>query len=130
MAVPDNFTVSLIEINHLFDSGEIDFCDSEDTSDGRQSLYEDVLKQLEELKKGNMVWQEDFKYREAFSFLVECLKTNNLEIKSVDTSGDGDYKIIPVTQKMLVKIITQISIYDGNDIMTNIINKQGKKNEE
>jgi len=130
MAVPDNFTISLIEMNHLFDSGDLDFCDCEENPEAIQALFEDVLKHIENLKKGDMLHQDDCAYRESFSVIRECLYSNNLEIKSIDSNSDGDYKIIPVTQEIISKVLTQMSIYDGTDILTNIINKQGKKRNE
>ena len=125
IAIPDSFTITLMQVNKLFDSKSIDFYSGTDTPEGREDLLKEALSYIDELKNGKIVYQEEFTYREAFTIITKCLREKDLEIKSIDTNGDSDYKIIPVSEAMIVKIIQKMSIYNSEDIMTNIINKQG-----
>jgi hypothetical protein len=125
IAIPDSFTITLMQVNKLFDSKSVDFYKGTDTPEGREDLLKEALSYIDELKNGKIVYQEDFNHREAFTIITECLREKDLEIKSIDTNGDSDYKIIPVSEAMIVKIIQKMSSYNSEDIMTNIINKQG-----
>lgn len=123
VVMPDTFTVSLIEMNKLFDSGIFDIF-GPDTPENRQQILEEILLKVDDLKKGNMVHQEDCNF-ESFNVLRECLHEHDLVIQGVDSNSDGDNMIIPITMETITKIITTMSTYNGEDIMTNIINKQG-----
>jgi len=125
VAVPDSFIITLMQVNKLFDSKSLDFYSGTDTPEGREELLKEALSYVDELKNGKIVHQEDFNHREAFTIITECLRERDLEIKSMDTNGDSDYKIIPVNEEMIIKIIKQMSNYNSEDIMTNIINKIG-----
>lgn len=124
VTMPDTFTISLIEMNKLFDNGDFDIF-GPDTPENRQQILEDVLSQVDNLKKGQMVHQEDCNFNESFNVLRECLHEHDLVIQGIDSNSDGDNMIIPITMETITKIITTMSTYNGEDIMTNIINKQG-----
>jgi hypothetical protein len=125
VAVPDNFTISLIEMNKSFDNGDFDIFIG-DTPENRQKILDDILLKIDDLKNGKMVHQDDCNFNESYNILRECLYNNDLVIHGIDSNSDGDSKIIPITIETITKIITTMSMYSGEDIMTNIINKQGK----
>jgi len=126
IAIPDNFTITLMDIDKLLNSKDLDFYDCDGTPEGIENLLEDVLEKLNELKKGETVYQEDFKHREAFNVVRECLQKNDLGIKGIETSGDGDYKIIPINEAMIIKIIQKMSIYKDEDILSHMFNSSAK----
>lgn len=128
IAIPDSFTITIEDINRMIDKEDI-YLDKEDsTEENKEVILKQALEGLKTLKTGNILYRDDFEELYAYSVVLTALTTNDLEITSIETSSDSDYKIIPVTTKTIEKAIKSISRFDNQDILSNIINpKENKK---